>query len=275
MTNAASRLTGDLLAQIALEAGALIMQIFDRGFEVGHKGDDSPVTEADEKAEALILARLKEYAPDLPVLAEEAAAAGDIPELGNLFACVDPLDGTREFINRRTDFTVNIAIIENGMPIRGVVYAPALKMLYVAEGTRGAWRCEAEPGMQVPEESARRPITIRLAPKEIAAVASRSHRTPETDAFLENFDIAELKSAGSSLKFCLVAAGEADLYPRMGRTMEWDTAAGHAVVQAAGGTVLTEDGAHLRYNKAERGYDNPNFIVYGDVKPITIAKRST
>ncbi len=268
MTDAASPLTGDMLAQIALEAGALIMQIFDRGFEIGHKGDDSPVTEADEKAEALIIARLKEYAPDLPVLAEEAAAAGEIPELGNLFACVDPLDGTREFINRCTDFTVNIAIVENGRPIRGVVYAPALNMLYVAEGTDGAWRCEAEPGMTVPEKGARRPITIRAAPEKITAVASRSHRTPETDAFLEKFNIGELKSAGSSLKFCLVAAGEADLYPRLGRTMEWDTAAGHAVVQAAGGKVLTESGEHLCYNKAERGYDNPHFIVYGDVEPV-------
>lgn len=268
MADAASRLTGDLLAQIALEAGALIMQIFERGFEVNSKDDESPVTEADQQAEALILARLKEYAPDLPVLAEESAAAGKIPELGNLFACVDPLDGTREFINRRTDFTVNIALIENGKPIRGVVYAPALKMLYVAEGTRGAWRCEAEPGMNVPEKSARRPITIREAPEQLTAVASRSHRTPETDAFLDGLPIGELKSAGSSLKFCLVAAGEADIYPRMGRTMEWDTAAGHAVVQAAGGKVLTEDHEHLRYGKAERGYDNPHFIVYGDVEPV-------
>ncbi len=268
MTNAASRLTGDVLADIALDAGALIMQIYDRGFEVGQKGDDSPVTEADQKAEALILARLKEYAPDLPVLAEESASEGKIPELDNLFACVDPLDGTREFINRRTDFTVNIAIIENGMPVRGVVYAPALEMLYVAEGVAGAWRCEAEPGSAVPDEGARRPITIRKAPAQLAAVASRSHRTPETDAFLEKFPVGELKSAGSSLKFCLVAAGEADIYPRMGRTMEWDTAAGHAVVQAAGGKVLTETGEHLTYNKAERGYDNPHFIVYGDVEPV-------
>ncbi len=268
MTDAASKLTGDLLAQIALEAGALIMQIFDQGFEIGYKDDDSPVTEADQKAEALILARLAEYAPDLPVLAEEQAAAGNIPNLGNLYACVDPLDGTREFIDRHTDFTVNIAIIENGMPVRGVVYAPALKMLYVAEGRSGAWRCEAEPGMNVPNESARRPITIRMAPTKIVAIASRSHRTPQTDAFLQKFDIGELKSAGSSLKFCLVAAGEADLYPRMGRTMEWDTAAGHAIVQAAGGKVLTESGEPLRYNKSERGYDNPNFIVYGDVEPV-------
>ena len=268
MTDAASALTGDRLAQVALEAGALIMRIFDAGFDVSHKGDTSPVTEADHQAEALILARLAEYAPGLPVLAEEAAAAGDIPELGRQFACVDPLDGTREFINRRADFTVNIAIVEDGKPVRGVIYAPAHKMLYVGESRRGAWRCTVEPGMSVPVESARRPITIRLAPRQLTAIASLSHRSPETNAFLERNGITQVVSAGSSLKFCRVAAGEADVYPRLGRTMEWDTAAGQAIVQAAGGKVLTTDNRYLSYGKKERGYDNPHFIVYGDVEPL-------
>lgn len=259
-------LSGDGLARIALDAGALIMQVYATDFTVDRKDDSSPVTEADEKAEKLILAALAELDPDLPVIAEEAAAAGNVPEHGNRFALVDPLDGTKEFINKRGEFTVNIGIIENGVPVMGVVYAPALDRLFVADGRFSAWEATAKPGSNMPPESERTPLRIRRAPDAgLTAIASKSHRSEETNDFLETQSIAEIISAGSSLKFCLIAAGEADLYPRHGRTMEWDTAAGQAVVEAAGGRVTNVDGSPLQYGKRERGYDNPYFIVWGDV----------
>lgn len=260
--------TADDLAAIALQAGHLIMDVYATDFSIDRKDDASPVTEADEKAESLILEALAKLAPDLPVLAEEAVNAGHIPDIGERFALVDPLDGTKEFINKRDEFTVNIAIIEHGRPVMGVVYAPALSRLFVAQSVSSAWQAEAAPGAPVPPEDKRVPLKIRKAPAEgLTGIASKSHRTPETDAFLEKFNVQNLISAGSSLKFCLIAAGEADLYPRMGRTMEWDTAAGQAVVEAAGGRVLEESGAPLLYGKKTRGFDNPHFIVYGDVTP--------
>ncbi|WP_273418599.1 3'(2'),5'-bisphosphate nucleotidase CysQ family protein, partial [Hyphomonas adhaerens] len=200
-------ITGDTLARIALDAGKLIMEIYDGDFDFTRKGDDSPVTLADEKAEALILKALAEADPDLKVIAEEAMAAGQMPEHGARFALVDPLDGTKEFINKNGEFTVNIAIIEHGRPVMGVVYAPAQSRLFVADAYNSAWQAEAAPGANVPGE--RTPLRIRKAPEEgLTAVASKSHRTPETDAFLEKFTIADIKGAGSSLKFCLIAAGE-------------------------------------------------------------------
>ena len=262
-------ITGEQLARIALDAGKLIMNIYSTEFDVERKDDASPVTEADAKAEILILEGLKAAEPDLKVVAEESASAGVIPEHGHRFALVDPLDGTREFINRNGQFTVNIGIIEHGKPVMGVVYAPALNRLFVAEGPDSAWQADVRPGEPVPASDARRPLHIRKCPEQgVTAIASKSHRSPETDAFLEKFKVGEIVSAGSSLKFCLLGAGEADLYPRMGRTMEWDTAAGQAVAEAAGAVVLTEDGTPLRYGKRERGYDNPHFIVYGDVTPV-------
>lgn len=258
----------DTLADIALKAGALIMDVYMTDFDARTKDDASPVTEADEGAEALILAALAVADPDLKVIAEEAVAAGSIPEHGSRFALVDSLDGTKEFVNRNGEFTVNIAIIEHGRPVMSVVYAPALKRLFVAESPSYAWQADAEPGADVPPVSERAQLSIRKAPEAgLTAVASKSHRSHETNTFLEGFDVAEIISAGSSLKFCLIAAGEADLYPRHGRTMEWDTAAGHAVAIAAGGRVLCEDGTPLLYGKRSRGYDNPFFIVYGDVTP--------
>ena len=259
----------DQIAALALEAGAIIMDVYSQDFDVQVKQDASPVTEADKRAEQLILKGLSTIAPDLPVLAEEAVAAGKIPDIGNRFALVDPLDGTKEFVHKRGEFTVNIAIIEHGRPIMGVVYAPYLKRLFVAKSVSSAWQADAAPGARhMPPADKRRPLRIRRAPDAgITAIASKSHRTLETDTFLEKFKVQNLTSAGSSLKFCLIASGEADLYPRMGRTMEWDTAAGHAVVEAAGGRVLCEDGTPLLYGKTERGYDNPHFIVYGDISP--------
>ena len=259
--------TGETLAEISLEAGALIMQVYATDFDVASKDDTSPVTEADEKAEAIILSALAKVAPDIPVLAEEAVSAGNIPEIGDRFFLVDPLDGTKEFVNKRGEFTVNIALIEQGRPVMGVVFAPAMDRLFVADSVSSAWQASAKPGGTVPVASERTSMRIRQVTGGLTAVASKSHRTPETDEFLKKYDVSEIVSAGSSLKFCLIAAGEADLYPRMGRTMEWDTAAGQAVVEAAGGRVLQEDGKPLLYGKTERGYDNPHFIVYGDVTP--------
>lgn len=261
-------ITPEVLAATALEAGALIMEIYATDFSVERKDDSSPVTEADGRAETLILERLAAVDPDLPVIAEESVSEGRIPEHGHRFALVDPLDGTKEFINKRGEFTVNIAIIEYGRPVMGVVYAPALSRLFVAETVETAWQAEAAPGALVPGPETRRALSIRKCPDAgLTAIASKSHRSPETDAFLDKFNTADIISAGSSLKFCLVAAGEADLYPRLGRTMEWDTAAGHAVAAAAGAAVLEESGRPLLYGKAHRGYDNPHFIVYGDVTP--------
>lgn len=258
---------GDTLAQVALDAGAVIMRIYESGCDVESKADDSPVTIADQQAEALILARLKIIAPDLPVLAEEEVAAGRIPELGRVYACVDPLDGTREFVNRNRDFTVNIAIIRDGRPVAGVIYAPAHGALYVAADEDHGWWAHVPVGASLPAIADRQPLRIRSATNPPCAVASRSHRTEETDTFLSRYCAGECVSAGSSLKFCLIATGEADIYPRFGRTMEWDTAAGQAIVQAAGGKVLTLDGAPLGYGKVERGYDNPHFVVYGGLDP--------
>jgi 3'(2'), 5'-bisphosphate nucleotidase len=259
-------LTPDTLASLALAAGQEIMRIYRTDFSVEKKLDDSLLTEADGLAEAIILKGLAEAEPDLQVIAEESVAGGIIPEHGARFALVDPLDGTKEFVAKNGEFTVNIAIIEHGRPVMGVVYAPALHRLFVAESPSSAWQAKAAP--DGPPPSKRNPLRIRPAPAAgLAAVASKSHRSPETDAWLANYKVSEIVAAGSSLKFCLIAAGEADVYPRLGRTMEWDTAAGQAVVEAAGGRVLTLDGAPMLYGKRERGYDNPDFVVYGDVTP--------
>lgn len=259
--------TPDTLARLALAAGKEIMRVYRTEFSVEKKLDNSLLTEADGLAEAIILKGLAEAEPGLQVIAEESVAAGVMPEHGARFALVDPLDGTKEFVARNGEFTVNIAVIEHGRPVMGVVYAPALHRLFVAESPSSAWQARAAP--DGPPPAKRNPLRIRPAPAAgLAAVASKSHRSPETDAWLANYKVSEIVAAGSSLKFCLIAAGEADVYPRLGRTMEWDTAAGQAVVEAAGGRVLTIDGAPLLYGKRDRGYDNPDFVVYGDVTPL-------
>jgi 3'(2'), 5'-bisphosphate nucleotidase len=247
------------LLSAAIDAGRAICDIYSRGFEVQRKQDASPVTEADHAAEAIILERLALAAPGIPVVAEEEVAAGRIPTVGDRFFLVDPLDGTREFVARRGDFTVNIALIENGEPVLGVVYAPANSKLFAGDvASRNAFRTAQRT--EKTELAPREAIHVRDVPAQgITAVASRSHRTPETDAFLLKAKVKDLVSVGSSLKFGLVAAGEADLYPRLGPTMEWDTAAGHAVLAAAGGKVATLDGTPLRYGKP--GFRNPSFIA--------------
>lgn len=252
----------DGVAEIALNAGRRILEIYGSDFKVEQKDDASPVTEADNAGEDIILAGLRNLASDIPVLAEERASAGKIPELGALFFLVDPLDGTREFINRTGEFTVNIALVQNGQPVLGVVYAPAINRLYGGDAEHGAWVCDVdEDGATGP----RRKISAASVPdKGLIAVASRSHRSAETDAFLETLDVADFAAAGSSLKFCLLAEGKAHIYPRFGRTMEWDTGAGQAVLEAAGGEVVVHpDNERLGYGKRGRGFDNPYFIAWG------------
>ncbi len=249
------------LCALALEAGAAAMAVYARDFETEIKADSSPVTEADELGEKIILEGLAAFAPDVPVLAEESASAGRIPDpLGDLFFLVDPLDGTKEFIKKTGEFTVNIALIEQGRPVAGVVYAPAADRLYYG-GRGGAWKAEIVDGVI----GARDIIRVRTAPAEgLVAVASRSHRSPETDAYLKTLEVSDFTAAGSSLKFCLVAEGAADVYPRFGRTMEWDTGAGQAVLEAAGGRVVVHpEGDPLTYGKKARGFDNPHFIAWG------------
>jgi len=240
------------VAAIARRAGELIMQVYATDFEVRGKDDASPVTEADERAEKLIVPALQALAPGIPVVAEEAVAAGRQPEIGRRFWLVDPLDGTKEFISRNGEFTVNIALIEDGRPVLGVVFAPALGRLFAGERGQGAWLEDAD---------GRRAIACRPTPAEgLTVVASRSHGDPAAlDALLAGMPVARLVNAGSSLKLCLIAAGEADFYPRQGRTMEWDIAAGHAVLAAAGGEVVDLAGRTLGYGKP--GLDNPHFMA--------------
>jgi 3'(2'), 5'-bisphosphate nucleotidase len=252
------------LIYTAQRAGGAIMAVYATDFSVRGKADESPVTAADEAAEKIILADLAVIAPGVPVIAEESVAAGRVPAIAERFFLVDPLDGTREFVSHRDEFTVNVALIENGEPVLGVVFAPARRELYWGDVKAGrAGHIDADPDGTMPSMGSA--IRARLPPGDgLTVVASRSHRTPETDAFLANYPVVEFRSIGSSLKFCLVAAGEADLYPRIGTTMEWDTAAGHAVLQAAGGRVTGLVGEPFRYGKP--GFRNGNFLAQGPAK---------
>jgi 3'(2'), 5'-bisphosphate nucleotidase len=248
------RLLPEIVA-LADRAGAVILEHYQGDVAVRAKADASPVTAADEAAEAVILARLAELTPEVPVVAEERVAAGHVPDVdAGVFWLVDPLDGTKEFVNRKGEFTVNIALIEGREPILGVVLAPALRQAWWGARGKGAKARDAAGHTHK--------IAARKAPAGgLVAIASRSHRDADTQAFLDQAGITECISAGSSLKFCLVAEGKADLYPRFGRTMEWDTAAGHAVLSAAGGRVTTRDGAPFLYRKP--GFENPPFIARG------------
>ncbi len=253
-----------VLRTLAERAGKIVLAYYVEGeeIEVRSKDDSSPVTAADEACEEFILEALAKLTPDIPVVSEEAASEGQIPEVaaGERFWLVDPLDGTREFISRNGEFTVNIALIEDGEPVAGVVHAPALAMTWAGVREPGSTK-----GLAVYAETDKPTMTIaaRTPPADgITIVASRRHGSgDELESFLADKQVKERVSAGSSLKFCLVATAKADLYPRFGRTMEWDTAAGQAVLMAAGGRVETVDGAPLRYGKPE--YENPYFIAWG------------
>jgi 3'(2'),5'-bisphosphate nucleotidase len=259
----------EALITAAVQAGSAIDDIYRRGFDVVQKADSTPVTDADHAAEAIILEHLRRAAPGVPIVAEEEVAAGRTPAVGAEFFLVDPLDGTKEFVQRRGDFTVNIALVRAGAPVLGVVYAPANSKLFAGDvARRSAFSSEQPPALS--PTSPRVPIHVRAAPAAgLTVVASRSHSTPETDTYLSQYTIADRVAVGSSLKFCLVASGTADLYPRLGPTMEWDTAAGHAVLAAAGGRVLAPGGVPLSYGKP--GFRNPFFIASGTLVPTPLA----
>jgi len=243
---------------LAIEAGAATLRYYGGGDpEVQKKVDGSPVTAADQAAEAVILERLRAWTPDIPIVAEEAVAAGDVPDVsGGRFWLVDPLDGTREFLGGNDEFTVNIALVETGAPVLGIVHAPALGLTYTGIVGRGAQLAEGR--------APARPIAARPVPEGgLVVVASRRHGDQDAlTGYLEKVHVLAERRIGSSLKFCLLATGEADLYPRFGRTMEWDTAAGDAVLRAAGGRVQTVDGDPLTYGKP--GFENPYFVAFGE-----------
>jgi 3'(2'), 5'-bisphosphate nucleotidase len=246
----------DKVCAIARDAGSAIMEIYAGEFDVELKGDNSPLTCADRASHQVIVEGLQEATPDIPILSEEGR---DIPYVERAawsrFWLVDPIDGTKEFIKRNGEFTVNIALVEDGRVTAGVVYVPAQDTMYFGRLGAGAWKIE---GNQEPVK-----ITVRATDESLGltVVMSRSHPSPELEEFLREIKVAEAMPVGSSLKLCVVAEGKADLYPRLGPTMEWDTAAGHAVVEAAGGTVTQVHGAPLLYNK--ENLLNPYFIVRG------------
>lgn len=252
-----------LFEELALSAGREIMRHYEAGVRVERKSDASPVTEADRAAERIILTGLRSSVSGTPCVSEEEASCGVLPAcVDEDFFLVDPLDGTREFIEHRPDFTVNIALIKNAAPVVGVVYAPARGLLYSGR-IGGAFEVECREGV----EKSRRQICARLRRNPPAILASRSHSTPETEDFIARYPGAHTVSIGSSLKFCMLARGDADLYPRFGRTMQWDTAAGDAVLRAAGGRTLTLDGELLTYGPREgeglEAFANPFFIAEG------------
>ncbi|MEQ6249462.1 3'(2'),5'-bisphosphate nucleotidase CysQ [Sulfitobacter sp. HNIBRBA3233] len=245
--------------RLALEAGDAIMEIYGQDdFDVQSKDDDSPVTAADKAADKIIAEGLRAVFPDVLLVTEEQAATHSVE--GDTFLIVDPLDGTKEFIHRRGDFTVNIAYVDGGVPVRGVVYAPAKGRMFLT-GADGQSVEETGP-FDKEEIGALREISVARADNDaLMVVASKSHRDQATDDYIAKYSVKDMTSAGSSLKFCLVATGEADIYPRLGRTMEWDTAAGHAVLAGAGGAVVRfDDHTPLRYGKAD--FANPFFIAH-------------
>ena len=243
-----------LAAALALEAGAAILAVRRRGFDVVRKEDRSPVTEADHAAEAIIVAGLREAVPDIPVIAEEEVAAGHITQPTAEYWLVDPLDGTREFAAGNDEFAVNIGLVRNGRPVLGVVAIPAAGELFGGIVGRNAWKRAG---------SIQTTVSARLPPEEgLTVLASRYHgSSTRLDEFLRDKRVAKLINFGSSVKFCRLAEGIADLYPRFGRTMEWDTCAPQAVLEAAGGTVRLMDGEEFRYGKP--GWENPHFVCTG------------
>jgi 3'(2'),5'-bisphosphate nucleotidase len=255
-------MTGRLLTimiDAALEAGEEIERFYFDGCEAGEKADGSPITEADRAAEEIILEHLRRAYPDVPVLAEEEAAEGRIPRLGTRFFCVDPLDGTKGFVGRTGEFTVNIALVEDHVAVAGVIYVPVTGVLYYGARDEGAFRSEA---------GETRPIATRAPqPGQLTGIGSRNHAASGSEERNARLGVTDYLPSGSSLKFCMVAEGAADVYPRYGPTCEWDTAAGQAILEAAGGRVMALDGDReagpLTYGKVERRFVNPHFIAWG------------
>lgn len=261
------RLARALLPAV-LEAGAIEMHYYRSGVAVERKADASPVTAADREAESVLLAALAHIAPGVPVIAEEAVARGSVPQLADTFFLVDPLDGTREFINQRDEFTVNVALVRSGKPVFGIVFAPALGDLCVTLGPARAARARVAATADASAIDFTDVRTRQPDYEALIAVASRSHGAAEADRFLARYRVARVRNAGSSLKFCLLARGEADIYPRVGPTMEWDTAAGHAILASAGGAVTELDGATFVYGKVDKAFLNPGFVAWGTPGPF-------
>lgn len=261
----------EIFAELAVVAGAAVMRIYGSDVHARAKADQSPVCDADVAAEAVILKGLAARLPQLPVVSEEAAAAGaKLPE-SEAFILVDPLDGTREFLDRNGEFTVNLGLIVDGMPRAGVVYAPAIGRIWIA-GSQ-AFSAPVSLGGGLPPKDQRQALHTRSAPQDgLVALASRSHPDPQTQAYLAQLPVKEQQAAGSSLKFCRIAEGVADVYPRFGPTMEWDTAAGDAVLRAAGGMVGDERGQSLRYGKFADRLKNGPFVAWGD--PLAAAAQA-
>ncbi|MBI1339160.1 3'(2'),5'-bisphosphate nucleotidase CysQ [bacterium] len=253
------------LAQVASSAAVAVMEVYATDFETRTKADHSPVSDADERAEEIILTALERLAPGVPVVAEESADKwrGDAWEGASRFFLVDPVDGTKEFIKRNGQFTVNIGLIENGAPTAGVVYAPALEEMFYA-GAVGRVHAGLVAGSEIPRDAEAMVLKARVPPRGgLTAIVSNSHLGPETRAYLARHTVAETLRAGSSLKFCRIAQGAADIYPRFGPTMEWDVAAGHAVLQAAGGSVTGPEGTPFRYGNSDRNFRNAAFVARG------------
>lgn len=244
------------LLALAREAGAAIMRVYAQDFAVSHKDDRSPLTEADMASHHLILAGLERIAPGIPVLSEESASVPwELRRQWGRYWLVDPLDGTREFVNKNGEFTVNIALVEDGEAVLGVVYAPALDELHYGVRGVGAFVCDGD---------SRVPIAVRRpAVPPLRVAGSRSHMDPRSRAAIERMGETTLLGMGSSLKFCRMAEACLDVYPRFAPTSEWDTAAGQAVLESAGGVVMTLDGAPLRYNGKD-SLLNPDFLALGD-----------
>jgi 3'(2'), 5'-bisphosphate nucleotidase len=254
-------------AELAVAAGAAIMLFYNSDSHAREKGDTSPVCDADLAGEAVILAGLAARLPGLPVISEEAAAAGAKTACGDAFILVDPVDGTREFLAGKGEFTVNIGLIVNGEPKVGAVYAPALEQMWLAGDE--AVTFPVAPGGVLPPPAQRLRIQARHQDDDgLVALTSWSHTDPRTSAFLDNLDVKERRMIGSSLKFCALADGTADIYPRFGATMEWDTAAGDAILRAAGGIVLDREGQPLRYGKTAAKFMNGSFVAWAD--PVAI-----
>jgi 3'(2'), 5'-bisphosphate nucleotidase len=254
------------LLSVALAAARVQMAHFGTGVAVESKADRSPVTVADRQSEEIILEGLARVAPGVPIIAEEEVAAGRIPDIAGLFFLVDPLDGTKSFIKGKAEFTINIGLIEARAPVFGLLYAPALADFYVTLATNEAANARLEPGSDVRSlaDCGLQPLRGRVPdPHALVALTSQSHLNRATESFLAGYNVIERRALSSSLKFGLIAKGEADFYPRVGPTCEWDTAAGHAVLAAAGGAVTNINGAPLLYGNADRAFENPDFVAWG------------
>lgn len=263
-----------MFARLAIEAGAIAIDILARPEIHSHmKSDQSPVSEADERIEAFLMGALERALPGVPSIAEEAAARGETPSHADAFLLIDPIDGTREFIGRSPEFTVNVALVDKLQPVAGAIYAPAGARVWFA-GTQGfTTKAMAGGALSAPQNWSA--LNARPRPAGgLTALLSKSHPDEKTVALLNSLPIRERRPMGSSLKFCVIAQGKADIYPRFGRTMEWDTAAGDAILRAAGGAVLTPGGEPLDYGKAEGFYRNGPFIAWGDAQSATAATLS-